>query len=130
MAKVTRNPFPAPLKPEDIDGEAAVLTVKSVLVDVASDKNRRGKVTVIETWEHERKGLYLNASSIDAAIEGFGSDESDNWTDKKFPVIKVHSEYEDRTTGKKTMQWVLWVAPADQWAKLIKSLKAAAKTAK
>lgn len=127
MSKVTRNPLPAPLRPEDISGEGALLTVKSVLVDVPSDKNRRGKVTVIVTWEHDKKGLYLNASSIDAAIEGFGSDESDTWTDKKFPVIKAHSEYQDRESGKRVVGYTLWVAPAESWATLFKRYKAEAK---
>lgn len=124
MPKVTRNPLPAPMRPEDITGETALFRVKDVLVDQPSEKNRRGKVTVILPWDSE-KGIYLNASSIDAAIAGFGSDMSEQWKDKEFPVIKVHSTFKDPETGRETSGWKVWVAPADQWPTLIKQLKAA-----
>lgn len=123
MAKVSKNPLPAPLRPEDVKlavGQTLVCRVKSVLVDVPTQQNRRGKATVILTWEHPDKGVYLNATSIENAIAGFKSDESDNWVDKFFPLIVVNAEYEDRQTGRKSMTPKLWVAPAEDWAELLK----------
>lgn len=132
MPKVTRNPLPAPLRPEDVAAESGVLRVRDVLVDVPSDKNRRGKVTVILTWEHEqdRKGMYLNAQSIDNAIAGFGTDQSEDWKDKEFPYITVRTQYKDRDSGKDVFGRTLWVAPPEQWATLLKAHKTAQREAK
>lgn len=123
MPRVQRNPLPAPMRVEDIRGESAVFHVKNVLVDVKSDRNRQGRVTVIIPVENEKKGLYLNATSIDAAIEGFGSEMSEDWIGKPFPVIKVFSEFEDKS-GKTVSAWKLWIAPAENWAKLMPKSKA------
>jgi len=130
MSKVTRNPLPAPLRPEDVGQESGVLKVKDVLVDVPSDKNRRGKVTVILTWGHEGKGMYLNAASIDAAIQGFKSDESDQWKDQDFPFITVRTEYVDKDSQKKVYGKTLWVAPPEQWAGMLKEHRARKRDAK
>lgn len=123
MPKVTLNPLPAPMRPEDLGGESAVFLVKEVLVDQASDRNRRGKVTVITVWESD-KGIYLNESSKAAAIAGFKSDMSEEWKDKPFPVIKVHSTFKDAETGRETSGWKVWVAPAENWPAMLKAHKA------
>ncbi len=124
MTKITRNPLPAPLRPEDLSGKMeAVLQVKDVLVDQPTDKNRRGKATVVIPWGFENKGLYLNATSIDHAVTGMKSDESDEWKDKLLPVVVVTSEYEDPQTHKKTMTPKIWVAEPAQWARILKAHK-------
>jgi hypothetical protein len=128
VAKITRNPLLPPLRPEDFKGqEALVCRVKRVEVDVASEKGKRGKATFIELWEFPGKGLYLNESSKENAVQGFGSDETDHWKDKPVPVIAVNSEYEDPKTHMKRPTLALWVAPADRWKALFRSAPKAPK---
>ncbi len=123
MARITRNPLPAPLRPEHLGGkETVVCRVKDVLVDVASDKNRRGKATVVILWEYPDLGLYLNETSKDNAIKGMASDESEQWKDKPLPLIVVRSENPQAARDPSIPQYSnkVWVAPPSQWAKLIK----------
>ena len=127
MAKITKNILPAPLRAEDLNAEALVCRVQDTLVDVASDRNRRGKVTVILLWEFPGKGLYLNETMKEHAVAGFKSDETDDWKDKPIPLVVGLSEYEDQQTHRKTVTRKPWIAPPDQWAKLLKSAPKAVK---
>jgi hypothetical protein len=130
MAKITKNPLPPPLRPEDISPRQLIaVRVKDVLVDVPTKSTRSGKTTVMLTWEYPGKGIYLNETSKENAVQGFQSDETDNWKDKFCPVIVVRSEFEDRTTHQQSVTPKLWVAPADDWAKLLKQANADAKAA-
>lgn len=122
MAKITRNPLPAPLRPEDLGGkETLACRVKDVLVDVAVDRaqNRRGKTTVMLLWDFEGKGLYLNESSKEHAVAAFGSDETDDWKDKPVAVRVVRSEYTDRETGKSMTTKKVWIAAPDEWPEIL-----------
>lgn len=140
MAKIQKNPLPPPLRPEDIQNRVlVVLKVKDVQVDVKVDRdqNRRGKATFMTFWDPqipgldvEGKGLYLNATSQQNAVEGFGSDETDHWKDKDVPLIRVNTEYEDRTTKQKQAGVGVWVAPAKDWPALFKQWKADQKDSK
>ena len=130
MAKVTRNPLPAPLRPEDLAGKkSAVCTVKDVKVDLPSPNTRRGKSTVLILVEFPDKGLYLNATSTDNCIRGFGSDESDEWVGKLVPIVAVQSEdaraATDPTIPKLTTK--LWVATPEEWPTMLKGKTARAK---
>ncbi len=130
MPKITKNPLPAPLRPEHLGGrEALICRVKDTLVDVPSAQNRRGKATVMILWEFPDKGLYLNETSKDHAVAGFKSDETDDWKDKPVPVIVVRSEFRDPETGRTTAGPKVWIAPSDQWPTLLKSAPKAEKPA-
>jgi hypothetical protein len=122
VAKIEANPLLAPLRVEDFQGkEALVCRVKDAKVNVPSEKGKRGKATFLELWEFPGKGLYLNATSQQHAVEGFGSDETDNWKDKLVPVVVVNAEYKDPKTLQVTVSKVLWVAPAANWKMLLRS---------
>ena len=113
MAKIEANPLLPPLRVSDFAGkEALICKVKAAHVNVPSEKGKRGKATFLELWEFEGKGLYLNATSQQNAVAGFGSNETDAWLDKPIPVIVVLSEFEDQATGKKTPTRTLWRRPA------------------
>lgn len=130
MAKITRNPLPAPLRPEDFGGrEALICTVKTVKVDVPSEQGKRGKATFMELYEFPGKGLYLNETSKAHAVEGFASDETDTWLDKKVPLVVVNSTFEDRTTHATRVGKSLWVAPPADWKKLLRDAPKAWKVA-
>lgn len=128
MGKVTPNPLLPPLRVADFAGrDALVCRVKRVALNVPSAQGKGGRATFMELWEFPGKGLYLNATSLEAAVAGFGSDETDNWADKSVPVVVVQAEYEDRITKVKTVRPNLWVAPAEEWKKLLKTAPKAPK---
>lgn len=119
--KIKKNPLLPPLRPEDFKGEKAlVCRVKAVSVDVPSKDTRTGKATFMELHEFPGKGLYLNATSQDNAVAGFQSDETNEWIDKQVPVIEVQAAFEDRVTHVTTSKPGLWVAPPEQWKKLLR----------
>lgn len=122
MAKITRNPLPAPIRPEDLGGkETQACRVKDVLVDVAVDRaqNRRGKTTVMILWEHEGKGLYLNESSKEHAVVAFGSDETDDWKDKPVAIRVVRSTFTDRESQRETTTKKVWIAAPEEWPDIL-----------
>lgn len=128
MAKIESNPLLPPLRVADFAGkDALVCKVKSAHVNVASEQGKRGRATFLELWEFPGKGLYLNATSQQNAVRGFGSDETDNWLDKLIPVVVVQSEYEDRVTKVKRVGPNLWVAPPEDWKRLLKTAPKAPK---
>lgn len=128
MAKIEANPLLPPLRVSDFAGkEALICKVKAVKVNVPSEKGKRGRATFMELWEFEGKGLYLNATSQQHAVAGFGSDETDTWLDKQVPVIVVVSEFEDPTTGKKTPTRSLWIAAPEDWKGLLRTAPKASK---
>jgi hypothetical protein len=121
MARVTRNPLPTPLRPDNLERETGAYTISDVLVDIPSEKNKRGKVTVVVLKEFPGKGLYLNASSLDHLIQGFKSDESNDWKGKQVPLMVVTSEdpraAKDPTVPRMSKR--IWVAPPDQWRTIL-----------
>lgn len=122
MAKIQANPLLPPLRFEDFQGkEILVCRVKDAKVNVPSEQGKRGKATFLELWEFPGKGLYLNATSQQNAVEGFGSDETDNWKDQQLPVMVVNAEFEDPKTRVKTISKVLWVAPAANWKTMLRT---------
>jgi len=122
MAKIEANPLLPPLRVEDFQGkEALVCRVKDAKVNIPSERGKRGRATFLELWEFPGKGLYLNATSQQNAVKGFGSDETDNWKDQQLPVIVVNAEFEDPKTKVKTISKVLWVADAENWKSLLRS---------
>lgn len=129
MGKVQKNPLLPPLRVADFGGkDALVCRVKRVELDVPSSQGKGGKATFMELWEFPGKGLYLNATSLQNAVVGFGSDETGDWHDKQVPVIVVQSEFEDRTTKVKTIKPNLWLAPAEEWKRLLRTAPKAPKT--
>lgn len=128
MAKIQANPLLPPLRVSDFAGkDALICKVKSVSVNVPSAQGKGGRATFMELWEFPGKGLYLNATSQQNAVAGFGSDETDNWHDKPVPVIVVQSEYEDRVTKVKRTGPNLWIAPAEEWKRLLRTAPKAPK---
>jgi hypothetical protein len=121
MTIIQKNPLPAPLRPEDVaPNQAVIVKVKDVLVDVKSPQTRSGKSTVLLCWEFEGKGIYLNATSQENACEGFGSRDTEDWKDKPCPIIVVRSSFEDRESHQQIAGAKLWVAPAKDWPTLLK----------
>jgi len=128
VAKIEANPLLAPLRVEDFQGkEALICRVKDTKVNIPSERGKRGRATFIELWEFPGKGLYLNATSQQNAVEGFGSDETDNWKDKLVPVVVVNAEFTDPKTRQTTVTKVLWVAPSANWKALLKNAPKAIK---
>lgn len=128
VAKIEANPLLPPLRASDFAGkEALVCRVKAVKVNVPSERGKRGRATFMELWEFEGKGLYLNATSQANAVAGFGSDETDHWTDKPVPVIVVNSEFEDPRTHIKTTGRTLWIAAPEDWKSLLRNAPKASK---
>lgn len=130
MAKIQGNPLLAPLRVSDFAGkDALICRVKAAHVNVPSAQGKGGRATFLELYEFPGKGLYLNATSQQNAVEGFKSDETNDWLDKQLPVIVVQSEYEDRVTHVKRTGPNLWVAPAEAWSKLLRTAPKASKVA-
>ncbi len=128
MAKVTPNPLLPPLRVSDFAGkDALICRVKRVALNVPSAQGKRGVASFMELWEFPGKGLYLNATSLQHAVAGFGSDETDNWTDKSVPVIVVQTEFTDRVTKVTRTGPGLWVAPAEDWKRLLRTAPKAPK---
>lgn len=125
MPKVTRNILPKPLRPDDLGGQATVVcTVKDVTVDAPSPQTRRGKSTFLRVVEYPEFGIYLNETSKDYAIQGFGSDDSDDWIGKLVPLVVVQSENMDRDPSAPRYVKKIWIAPPENWAVLLKGKKA------
>jgi hypothetical protein len=123
MAKIKKNPLLPPLRVSDFGkADGLVCQIKEMHVDVGTTQTRSGKTTFAELYEFPGKGLYMNATSLQNAVDGFGSDETDNWLDKQIPIIKVHAAFTDKTTQQEKSGPNLWVAPAEDWKSLMKSL--------
>lgn len=127
MTKITMNQLPAPLRPEDLAGsESGIGTVEKVLVDVKSPGTRRGVSTVIILKEFPGKGLYLNETSKLHAVQGFESDDSDDWIGKKVPWCVVRSEDPRAAKDPNLPKMVkkVWVAAPEDWPKSVKNSNA------
>lgn len=132
MSKVDKSRYGSArpkLTTEDLDGgDFLVLTIATF--DEATITTEEGsKITpFLEFRETGDKTHWLNQTQIGYLIEGFGTDESDEWIGQPVPIEKHTATYRGTSTVK------LWVSPPERWAQLFKAAgiksKAIAATAK
>ena len=113
-AMIDVNKFGGPkreaLKPEMLDGDAAVVTITDVEeIEVERDGEKR-PVLVLTFKETGEYAFYPNVTGIKHLVKGLGTDERD-WNGKKIALEKVQTE--NPSTKQKVTS--LWVASPDTW---------------
>ena len=105
------------ITPEDMTQDVEIATIAGYEEDEIDDpeapegKRLLAKVFFEETGE---KALFLNATMMDDLIEGFGTDETDNWVGKKVPLEVRKTKFRGKTYNK------VYVVSHEDWAKFLK----------
>lgn len=119
MGKVNASDFGSStpkITPDDLEGDAAVLTVTGFeKVEVDDDDAEGGKrnAATLTFEETEDRVLWLNKGMIEALIERLG-DDSDEWVGAKVPVEKYVARYRGQKYDK------VRVMPAEEWDRAFK----------
>jgi hypothetical protein len=114
MAKVTPGRFGGSLPrltPEDLEGDAAILTIaayEEVEVPDNEDPSGRRFSATLSFEETGDKVLWLNKSMVEALVSRLG-DESDDWIGQQVPVEKTTVIYKGQEYHK------VRVMPAAEW---------------
>lgn len=95
------------LTPDDLDGDAAVLTIAEFTEQRNTGEGRQLS-PVLRYVEAPDKLHYLNRLQIERLIAKLG-DDSDRWIGKRVPVAVEDIEYDGTTYAK------VYVMPPDQW---------------
>ena len=105
MAKVNSSEFGrVALRPEDIEGDAAILTVERVERGTWQGQKRM----MLHYKELPGKTHFLNATGVKALVEHLGDDD-DHWVGLRVPVVKARTD--NPQTGEPMT--VVWIATAD-----------------
>jgi hypothetical protein len=106
----SKGSFPA-IGPDDLDGDLVVVTIATVEeVDFG-----KGDKALVATYEEiDDKKHRLNMTSIGRLIDGFDSDNTDDWEGKKI-ALEITSAPNPQKGGK--IGKSVWVADPEEWPK-------------
>lgn len=116
MAKIDLNRFGGvrgtKLTPEDLDGDAAVLTISEYAEQRNTGEGRRLS-PVLRYSEAPEKLHYLNREQMERLVAKLG-DDSDRWIGKRVPVAVEDVVYEGETFHK------VYVMRPEEWEQAFK----------
>lgn len=118
----SKGSFPA-ISPDDLDGELVNVTIATI-EEVDFGKGDKALVAIYE--EIDDKKHRLNQTSISRLIDGFESEETDDWEGKRI-ALEVTSAPNPQKGGKVGKS--VWVAESSEWPKqkVTKKARAGAK---
>lgn len=118
---------------DDLEEDVAIVTIVGYEEDEIDDPEAADGKRLLAKMFFEETGdkcLFLNATMVDELTEGFGSDDSDDWINKKVPIEKRKVKF-----GRDKFDKV-YIVPAEDWDKYLtparraKPAKAASKRGK
>ena len=119
MGKVDRSRYGnarPKLTTDDLEGgDFLVLTIANFGEATISNEEGTKVTPYLEFRETGDKVHWLNQTQIGYLIDGFGSDESEDWQGHPVPVEKHTAVFRGTSTVK------LWVSPPERWAELFKA---------
>lgn len=96
------------LTPEDLEGDAAVLTVAGFEQFMVKDDVGERPTAILVFEETGDKALFLNKTMLSALVERLGND-GDKYIGEKVPIEARKVTYQGKTTTK------LYVMAAEEW---------------
>lgn len=114
MSKVDSSRFGSStpkLTPDDLEGDAAILTVTAYEEVEVDDEDAEGGKRLSATLAFEETGdkvLWLNKGMVEALVEQLG-DDSDKWAGQKVPVESYVAKYRGQKFNK------VRVLPSEEW---------------
>jgi hypothetical protein len=113
------------LTPEDLEEDAAILTLEKYEEVSVDDKNAEGgkrQSATLRFVETGDKVLWLNKGMIETLVEQLG-DDADKWAGEKIPVERHIAKFGNDKFPK------VRVMPSEEWAGAFKSAGVRRKTA-